>query len=94
MAKAKSELIEYKKDRENNDKYWIYEVSHSNGKTTLAQDLKITKKGFFSGYTGTIGIEDFPEFNSKKECAKKLADWLQRLSWAINSGIKHGVYDD
>ena len=93
MNIAKTELVEYKKDRQNRTKKWVYELSHSNKKTTLEQDFIIIRDQF-GRLSADVKLLDFPVFHDKKEVAGKMADWLQRLSWAIQSGIKNGVFDD
>lgn len=92
MSEAKVELVEYKKDRQDKTKKWVYELSHSDEKTTLEQDLTIIRDKF-GKLTVTIDIANFPTFLDKKESVAKMANWLQRLSCAIQSGIKNGAFD-
>ncbi|RKS87304.1 hypothetical protein DES39_0524 [Orbus hercynius] len=93
MTRAKSELVEYKKDRENGSRIWVYELSHSNKETTLRQDF-IINLDKFGRFKLDVKFDDFPELSTKKENAKKMADWLMRLSLAIRSGVKEGVFND
>lgn len=92
MSEAKVELVEYKKDRQDKTETWVYELSHSDKKTILKQDLTVTRDRF-GQLTLNIDTTDFPNFFDKKESVAKMANWLQRLSWAIQSGIKNGAFD-
>lgn len=95
MSKASAELIEFKKDRKNKTRIWIYELKHNSDitKTILTEDLIIDMDSR-GEYHAKLELDDFPQCPSKKASAIKMANWLQRLSMAIRNGLKEGVFDE
>lgn len=95
MSKASAELIEFKKDRKNKTRIWIYELKHDSDitKTILTEDLIIDMDSR-GAYHAKLELDDFPQCLSKKASAIKMANWLQRLSMAIRNGLKEGVFDE
>ena len=95
MSKASAELIEFKKDRKNKTRTWIYELKHDSDitKTILTEDLIIDMDSW-GEYHAKLELDDFPQCPSKKASVIKMANWLQRLSMAIRNGLKEGVFDE
>ena len=95
MSKASAELIEFKKDRKNKTRTWIYELKHDSDitKTILTEDL-IIGRNLWGEYHAKLELDDFPQCPSKKATAIKMVNWLQRLSMAIRNGLKEGVFDE
>ncbi|PQQ22505.1 hypothetical protein [Photorhabdus hindustanensis] len=80
--KTEVDLIYFEKNREEGTQLSKYYVSHTNSKTILEQILVI-EKDRFGRYTPKMEFTDFPELESEKEAALKLADWMRRMSEAI-----------
>lgn len=68
----------------------IYLIEHNNGETVLDQAMVIDRVTNNSGWVANIDLGEFPEQGSPRDAALKLADWLKRLSAAI----EHGNYED
>lgn len=77
-------LTEYRYDYKAKDSKSAYLVRHSScsQQTVLEQFLTIERDSF-GRFTPTIELKDFPRGLSDRESMLKLADWLQRLSVAI-----------
>lgn len=80
--KTEVDLIYFEKDREEGTQLSKYYVSHSNSETILEQTLVI-EEDQFGRYTAKMEFEDFRGLKSEKEAALKLADWMRRMSEAI-----------
>lgn len=80
---SKAELIEYRRNRETGEERSVFVLSHYSpvSRTTLEQNLVILKDRH--GARPFVEIDDFPANLSEREAALKLANWLQRLSVAI-----------
>ena len=59
-----------------------FEVSHNNGKTTLRQDLVLTR-GADRMWTATMEFKDFPRCDTAKRAVDTLEDWMHRLADAM-----------
>ena len=80
---SKAELIEYRRNRETGEERSVFVLSHYSqvSRTMLEQNLIILKDRH--GARAFVEIDDFPANLSEREAALKLANWLQRLSAAI-----------
>lgn len=80
---SKAELIEYRRNRETGEERSVFVLSHYSlvSRTTLEQNFTILKDRH--GARAFVEIDDFPANLSEREAALKLANWLQRLSVAI-----------
>ncbi|WP_426576758.1 hypothetical protein ACP179_20815 [Xenorhabdus stockiae] len=78
------DLIYFEKDREERTQLSKYYVSHNNLETVLDQRLLINKDEF-GRYIARMEFADFPKLKSEKEAALKLADWMRRISEAIEN---------
>ncbi|EQB98762.1 hypothetical protein [Photorhabdus temperata] len=81
------DLVYFEKDREEGTQLSKYYVLHTNSKTILEQTLVI-RKDQFGRCTAKMEFEDFPKLASEKEAALKLADWMKRMSEAIEDHFK------
>ena len=66
-----SELISFKKDREEMRTESVYYVQHRNKRSVLDQ--------------ASMEMKDFPKCGSEREAALKLAEWMQRMAAAIEN---------
>ncbi|WP_338510167.1 hypothetical protein [Erwinia aphidicola] len=83
-GRSQAILTEYSYDpREHNTKS-VYLLHHSSRvqKTVLEQYLTIERDNF-GAFKPTVELKDFPRGLSERESMLKLADWLHRLSVAI-----------
>ncbi|EDW9473891.1 hypothetical protein IGG09_004609 [Escherichia coli] len=77
-------LTEYTLDHKTNKSRSVYLLRH-NGRvrnTVLEQNLTVEMDNF-GNFKPTIALDDFPRGLSEREAMLKLAEWLQRLSIAI-----------
>ncbi|PHM61875.1 hypothetical protein [Xenorhabdus ishibashii] len=82
--KTDVDLIYFEKDREERTQLSKYYVSHNNLETVLDQRLLINKDEF-GRYIARMEFTNFPKLKSEKEAALKLADWMRRMSEAIEN---------
>ncbi|ECJ2286067.1 hypothetical protein FNN61_09035 [Salmonella enterica subsp. diarizonae] len=77
-------LTAYEYDPDSKKSKSVYLLRHYSKvkKTTLEQKLTV-KNDAFGRFKPLIELEDFPEGLSEREAMLKLADWLHRLSVAI-----------
>ncbi|EBP4001072.1 hypothetical protein S301_21010 [Salmonella enterica subsp. enterica] len=77
-------LIAYEYDPETKKSQSVYLLRHHSKvkKTTLEQKLTV-KNDAFGRFKPFVELEDFPKGLSEREAMLKLADWLHRLSVAI-----------
>lgn len=80
-----SELISFKKDREEMRTESVYYVQHRNKRSVLDQELVITGDLAFRTYKASMEMKDFPKCGSEREAALKLAEWMQRMAAAIEN---------
>ena len=80
-----SELISFKKDREEMLTESVYYVQHRNKRSVLYQELVITGDLAFRTYKASMEMKDFPKCGSEREAALKLAEWMQRMAAAIEN---------
>ncbi|MEE9690358.1 hypothetical protein V4833_21810 [Enterobacter sp. HK169] len=86
-----SELISFKKDRDNSTTESIYFTQHVsrtavfNGRrgSILNQDLIIKGDLSYRTFEASMEMKDFPKCASEREAALKLAEWMQRMGAAI-----------
>lgn len=78
------DLIKYQKDRDARTEEKTFFVMHCNGSTNLEQKLML-KRDCTGTWIAEMCMDEFPRQSSEKEAAKKLADWMCRMSVAINS---------
>ncbi len=71
-----SELISFKKDREEMRTESVYYVQHRNKRSVLDQELIITGDLAFRTYKASMEMKDFPKCGSEREAALKLAEWM------------------
>ncbi|MDE9553560.1 hypothetical protein [Xenorhabdus bovienii] len=76
------DLVYFEKDRTERTQLSKYYVSHDNLETILDQTLLINKDQF-GEYTAKMEFENFPRLQTEKEAALRLADWMRRMSEAI-----------
>ncbi|MDE1493238.1 hypothetical protein [Xenorhabdus bovienii] len=76
------DLVYFEKDREERTQLSKYYVSHNNLETILDQTLLINRDQF-GEYIAKMEFENFPRLQSEKEAALRLADWMRRMSEAI-----------
>ncbi|MCC8375604.1 hypothetical protein CKY10_21910 [Photorhabdus sp. HUG-39] len=81
------DLIYFEKNREERTQLSKYYVLHNNLNTVLEQTLIISRDEF-GKYIASIEFSDFPKLYSEKEAALKLADWMKRMSEAIEDHFK------
>lgn len=83
-GRSQAILTEYQYDPKENSAKSVYLLRHSSQiqKTTLEQSL-IVERDKFGRFRPTVQLDDFPSDLSDRESMLKLADWLQRLSVAI-----------
>lgn len=88
-GKSQMILTEYKLDHKTNKSRSVYLLRHNSRvrNTVLEQNLTVEMDNC-GGFKPTISLDDFPRGLSEREAMLKLAEWLQRLSIAIN------LYDD
>lgn len=75
-------------------KNYKFNISHNNGKTTLEQDIQLTKNEY-GNYIPKIFIEEFEKdfkFNNSKDAMLKYADWLMRLGIALKVEANRGSF--
>lgn len=77
-------LVEYKYDPEERDRVSKYLVKHISGfsRTTLEQYVTV-ERDRYGAFKPVVALDDFPSGLSDRESMLKLADWLHRLSVAI-----------
>ncbi|MGO0502675.1 hypothetical protein [Escherichia coli] len=80
-----SELISFKKDREEMRTESVYYVQHRNKRSVLDQELVITGDLAFRTYKASMEMKDFPKCGSEREAALKLAECMQRMAAAIEN---------
>ncbi|QTL40930.1 hypothetical protein HGO23_06190 [Xenorhabdus budapestensis] len=78
------DLVYFEKDREERTQLSKYYISHNNLNTVLVQTLIISRDEF-GKYIASMEFADFPKLYSEKEAALKLADWMRRMSEAIEN---------
>ncbi|MGG8041308.1 hypothetical protein PGO21_23005 [Klebsiella aerogenes] len=77
-------LTEYRYDPKAKDSKFVYLVRHnSNAQKTILEQFLTVERDSFGRFMPTIEMKDFPEGLSDRESMLKLADWLHRLSVAI-----------
>ncbi|MCK5611278.1 hypothetical protein KAR91_55930 [Candidatus Pacearchaeota archaeon] len=59
----------------------VYDVSSNNEKTTVTQELLLTKKN--GAWRACMPMDDFPDCKTISEAVEKLSNWMERLSSAI-----------
>ncbi|MCP9270117.1 hypothetical protein M5U04_19050 [Xenorhabdus sp. XENO-1] len=82
--KTEVDLVYFEKDRKERTQLSKYYVSHDNLETILDQTLIISKDEF-GRYIAKMEFTNFPKLESEKEAALKLADWMRRMSEAIEN---------
>ncbi|MCU5775096.1 hypothetical protein N5923_23440 [Erwiniaceae bacterium BAC15a-03b] len=77
-------LTEYHYDPKDRDQKSVYLLRHSSSvqKATLEQNLTVERDAY-GKFKPTIALDDFPRGLTDRESMLKLADWLHRLSVAI-----------
>ena len=66
----------------------VFNVSHDNGKTTVDQNLILTKK--CGKWTAELNFDEFPkDFEDVEGAIMKMGDWLTRLG----SEIKENTFN-
>lgn len=77
-------LTEYKLDHKANKSRSVYLLRHNSRvrNTVLEQNLTVEMDNL-GNFKPTISLDDFPRDLSEREAMLKLAEWLQRLSIAI-----------
>jgi hypothetical protein len=83
-GKSQMILTEYKLDHKTNKSRSVYLLRHNSRvrNTVLEQNLTVEMDNY-GGFKPTISLDDFPRGLSEREAMLKLAEWLQRLSIAI-----------
>ena len=83
-SRSQAILTEYKCDPKDHNTKSVYLLRHSSRmqQTTLEQSLTVERDNF-GAFKPTIQLDDFPRGLSDRESMLKLADWLHRLSVAI-----------
>lgn len=83
-GKSQMILTEYKLDHKTNKSRSVYLLRHNSRvrNTVLEQNLTVEMDNC-GGFKPTISLDDFPRGLSEREAMLKLAEWLQRLSIAI-----------
>lgn len=79
-----AQLISFKLDRKKRTTESVYFIQHNNRRTTLEQELTI-KSDEYGEFTASVDMSDFPKLLTEREAALKMADWMQRLSIAIEN---------
>lgn len=83
-GKSQMILTEYQFDHKTNKSRSVYLLRHNSRvrNTVLEQNLTVEMDNY-GGFKPTISLDDFPRGLSEREAMLKLAEWLQRLSIAI-----------
>ena len=83
-GKSQMILTEYQFDHKTNKSRSVYLLRHNSRvrNTVLEQNLTVEIDSY-GGFKPTISLDDFPRGLSEREAMLKLAEWLQRLSIAI-----------
>lgn len=83
-GKSQMILTEYQLDHKTNKSRSVYLLRHNSRvrNTVLEQNLTVEMDNY-GGFKPTISLDDFPRGLSEREAMLKLAEWLQRLSIAI-----------
>ena len=83
-GKSQMILTESKLDHKTNKSRSVYLLRHNSRvrNTVLEQNLTVEMDNC-GGFKPTISLDDFPRGLSEREAMLKLAEWLQRLSIAI-----------
>ena len=83
-GKSQMILTEYQFDHKTNESRSVYLLRHNSRvrNTVLEQNLTVEMDNF-GNFKPTISLDDFPRGLSEREAMLKLAEWLQRLSIAI-----------
>lgn len=83
-GKSQMILTEYQFDHKTNKSRSVYLLRHNSRvrNTVLEQNLTVEIDNY-GGFKPTISLDDFPRGLSEREAMLKLAEWLQRLSIAI-----------
>ncbi|EHH5042768.1 hypothetical protein J6041_003556 [Escherichia coli] len=83
-GKSQMILTEYKLDHKTNKSRSVYLLRHNSRvrNTVLEQNLTVEMDNY-GRFKPTISLDDFPRGLSEREAMLKLAEWLQRLSIAI-----------
>lgn len=83
-GRSQAILTEYHYDPKEGGTKSVYLLHHSSRvqKTVLEQNLTIERDNF-GAFKPTVELKDFPRGLSDRESMLKLADWLHRLSVAI-----------
>lgn len=61
----------------------VFNISHNNMKTTLDQDLLLTRTG--DGWVARMDMQEFPAQKTITASAWKLAEWFERLATEIKA---------
>ncbi|WP_339385931.1 hypothetical protein, partial [Xenorhabdus innexi] len=77
-------LIYFEKNRRKQSSVARYTVIHHTESTMLEQTLVIEKE-LGGNFKASIQFDDMPSFENEKEAALKLADWMKRMSEAIEN---------
>ncbi|OCJ44112.1 hypothetical protein [Serratia sp. 14-2641] len=80
-----SELVSFSKDRNKRTTESVYHTEQYSKNTRSVVEQKLVIKGdtVMRRYIADMRFDDFPECNSEREAALKLANWMQRLGAAI-----------
>jgi len=83
-GRSQATLTEYRYDPKEHNTKSVYLLSHSSSmqNTVLEQSLTIERDNS-GAFKPTVELKDFPRGLSDRESMLKLADWLHRLSVAI-----------
>ncbi len=83
-GKSQMILTEYQFDHKTNKSRSVYLIRPNSRvrNTVLEQNLTVEIDNY-GGFKPTISLDDFPRGLSEREAMLKLAEWLQRLSIAI-----------
>ncbi|AOM40412.1 hypothetical protein [Xenorhabdus hominickii] len=82
--KTEVDLVYFEKNRQKRTSTSKYTVIDRGEQTTLEQTLVIEKADFDS-FKASMQFDKIPSFENEKDAALKLADWMRRMSEAIEN---------